>query len=250
MRSLCLQWDNKLCHNQVFSAMLEFKDSPRELMQALDRFLSVYYGDRQVEYKPDLDEIASWNIPQTLKDLYSFVGKYPGEHGILSTQDSLYVNSGRYKKYGGKIIIVSESNGCWECYTDTEGKDPPVWTMDYGWKEDSPKWKLVNNSLSQFLVTFCLIEASLASKYNRGATNNWSSCNKKPDKILADINERGHDAYLLWQGDCFENVIYDDEYRKNKIYAPDSFYSIEDAILIYWGCTTNYQNADRFLSSI
>ena len=54
--------------------MLKYKDNPRELMQALDRFLSVYFSDRQVEYKRELDRIAAWNIPQPLKDIYSFIG--------------------------------------------------------------------------------------------------------------------------------------------------------------------------------
>lgn len=51
--------------------MLEFKDNPQELMLALDRFLSIYYGDRQVKFKPNLEEIAASRIPETLKYFYS-----------------------------------------------------------------------------------------------------------------------------------------------------------------------------------
>ena len=70
--------------------MQEFKDNPRELMRALDRFLSVYFGDRQVEYRPNLDETDAWNLPQPLKDIYSFISKFQGQHGFLdSNQDSL-----------------------------------------------------------------------------------------------------------------------------------------------------------------
>jgi hypothetical protein len=36
------------------SELLDFKDCPRELMLALNKFLSVYYGDRQLEFKPNL----------------------------------------------------------------------------------------------------------------------------------------------------------------------------------------------------
>ena len=207
-----------------------------------DRFLSVYYGDRQVEYKPDLNEIATWNIPQPLKDLYSFVGKYPGKQGIISTQDYLHINSGKEKTYGGKIIIVAENNGCWNCYTDTKGEDPPVWTEDYGWKDDFPKWKLVNSSLSQFLVTFCLTEAFIASKYHRKIKD--LSLHNREQEVLAAIEKQGYDTYLLWQGNCITNVVY------NEMLCTDCFYSIEDAILIWDNCATNYKNADFFLASI
>ena len=225
--------------------MLEFKDNPRELMQALDRFLSVYFGDCQVENQINLEEVAAWNIPQVLKDLYSFVGKYIGKRGFLITHDSLRINSSKGKRYAGKILIVSEREGCWGCYTDTKGEDPPVWTMDYGWKEDSPKWKLVNNSLSQFLVTFCLAEAYTASRYHRCIKHFSSSV--EPDKMLAAVDKLGFDAYLLWQGDYPTNLIYKDEHD---FHCPNRFYSIEDAILVWWSCATNYKNADSFLTSI
>jgi len=45
-------------------------------------------------------------------------------------------------------------------------------------------------------------------------------------------------------------IIYKDDILAPEILSPDRFYSIEDAVLIWWGCTTNYKNADRFLTSI
>lgn len=216
--------------------MLKFKDSPHELMQALERFLSVYFGDRQVENQIDTDEIAGWNIPQPLKDLYSFVGKYPGKQGILSSQDVLYINSGQGKTYGGKIIVVGENNGCWSCFTDTEGEDPPVWTENYGWKDDSPKWKLVNDSLSQFLITFCLQEAIFASKYlYRG--------NFKV--LVPTLKLQGYEV-TTWQGRYLWEGYFEDRE------GITDFHMIEDAVLISsdgW-CGTNYKNANRLLTSL
>lgn len=110
--------------------MLQHKDDPQSLMLALDRFLSDYYGDRQLKYKPNLQEIAARRIPESLKYFYSFVEKYPGKHGILDTQDGLIFNSGEYV-YKGKLPIVNEYTGCWQCVTETEGIDPPVWIEDY-----------------------------------------------------------------------------------------------------------------------
>ena len=220
--------------------MLKFKDNPKRLMLELDRFLSVFYGDRQVEYKPDLDEISVWNIPQVLKDLYLFAGKYPGKHGTLNTQDGLIIHSGK-TTYQGKILIVSEYQGCWHCFTETEGEDPPVWTEDYGWKDDSPRWKLANNSLSQFLVTFCLREALFASTYS-------SRFQGKIEDTVSNIGKQGYEVVLLWQGKYLPVEDY-------VMPQTDSFYLIEDSILVRdtWNsswCGTNYKNADRLLNLI
>jgi len=220
--------------------MLEFKDNPKKLMRELDRFLSIYYGDLQLEYKPDLDELASWKIPQPLKDLYTFAGKYPGKYGIFDTQDSLKINSGE-DTYGGKVLIVDENQGCWSCYTETEGNDPPVWTEHYGWKKDSPKWKLVNNSLSQFLVTFCLREALYASTYH-------FRFEEKIEDTVSKIRKQEYEVILLWQG-----IYYPVE--DHVMSESNSFYLIEDSILVQdmWNsalCGTNYKNANKLLSLI
>lgn len=134
--------------------MLEFKDNPQKLMMELDRFLSTFYGDRKIQYNPDLNKIAARKMPQPLKDLYSFVGKYPGKHGILHTQDTLFFYPGIFK---GKLCIVGENQGVWSCGTEVEGDDPPVylinWTTE---KKDDADWRCVCNSLSEFLITFCL----------------------------------------------------------------------------------------------
>ena len=91
--------------------MLQHKDDPQALMLALDRFLSDYYGDRQLKYKPNIREIAARRIPESLKYFYSFVEKYPGKHGILTTQDGLYLNSGK-GIFKNKLLIVGENQGC------------------------------------------------------------------------------------------------------------------------------------------
>ena len=220
--------------------MLKFKDDPQKLIIALEEFLFVYYADRKLEYQRDIDEILSWNIPKPLKYLYSFIEKYFGPYGNLCKQDSLIINSGE-KTYGGKILISSENNGCWNLFTETEGKDPPVWTEDYGWKDESPKWTIANSSLSQFLVTFCLREALLNSIYS-------SIFDRNIDNTLTEFKNQGYEIVLLWQG----------KYRQVEDYVMpqiDSFYLIEDSILLWdqWNrcrCGTNYKNADIVLSSI
>lgn len=83
--------------------MLKFKGNPEKLMIELDRFLSIYYGDRKIKYKPDINQISGRKIPKPLKDLYCFVGKYPGKRGALHTQDTLFLYPGIFK---GKLCIL------------------------------------------------------------------------------------------------------------------------------------------------
>ena len=233
--------------------MLQFKDDPKELMLALDRFLSIYYGDRQVEFKPNLQEIAARRIPTSLKHFYSFAEKYPGEHGTLTTQDGLYLQKGE-STYKNKLLIVGENQGCWSCGTEIDGEDPPVWVEDGDYGQEKfgfATWRLVCNSLSQFLVTFSLQEALFASEY-LGNTSTCRSMNPKAnlEKLLSALEKQGYEVNLLWQGKYAWDVIFEEEY--NKIIPLNYFYSVEDAILIWnngW-YGTNYKNADRLLSSI
>ena len=226
--------------------MLEFKDNPRELMQALARFLSVYYGDRQIEYKLDLDKIASYNIPQPLKDIYSFIGKYSNRQGTFGQQDSLTISS-RHNTYThkGKLAIVHEYTGVWTFFTETEGEDPRVWTEERRWYDGYPERKLIHNSLSQFLVAFCLQEAYIASKYRQQIGD--CSAKIKSEEILTAIEQEGYDVSLLWSGYYISNAVWD----KTQPPILHSYYVVEDAILI-WGCScaTNYKNADRLITLI
>lgn len=219
--------------------MLEFKDDPKKLMIELDRFLSIYYGDRKIQYNPDLDEIALRKMPQPLKDLYSFVGKYPGKHGTLHTQDTLFFYPGIFK---GKLCIVGENQGVWSCGTEVEGDDPPVYLIEWTTeKKDDAGWRCVCNSLSEFLVTFCLREALLASTYR-------SAFKGDIENTVSKIRKQGYEVILLWQG----------KYSQIKDYVMpqiDSFYLIEDSILLWdqWNnscCGTNYKNANRVLNLI
>ena len=88
-------------------------------MQALDRFLSPQYTDRQIEYKPDLDKIASYNIPQPLKDLYLFISKYLDKNGTFGKQDTLIINSGKGDCTGKLYKKRSQNNATLNCSSTT-----------------------------------------------------------------------------------------------------------------------------------
>ena len=229
--------------------MLQFKDDPKELMLALDRFLSIYYGDRQVEFEPNLREIAARRIPTSLKYFYSFVEKYPGKRGALTTQDVLYLQRDKCT-HKNKLLIVGENQGCWCCGTEIDGENPPVWVEDDDYGKEKfgfATWRLVCNSLSQFLVTFSLQETLFASKYIKYIGNFNQKANL--EKLLSALERQGYEVNLLWQGKYAWDVIHKEEYKTTSF---NYFYSVEDAILIWnngW-YGTNYKNADRLLSSI
>ena len=106
---------------------------------------------------------------------------------------------------------------------------------------------MVCNSLSQFLVTFSLREAFFASKYVSTFDSRISKVNL--DNLVSAFSEQGYEVRLLWQGKYATDVIFEEEY---KICRSNYFYSVEDTILIWNnnGCSSNYKNADKLLSSI
>lgn len=129
-----------------------------------------------------------------------------------------------------------------------------VQNPQFGYKDDDygqekfgfSTWRLVCNSLSQFLVTFSLQEALFASKYMRICQSINSEANL--EKLLFAFEKQGYEVNLLWQGKYAWDVIHEKEYKTTLNY----FYAVEDTILIWnnnW-CGTNYKNADRLLSSI
>ncbi len=221
--------------------MLQFKDDPKELMLALDRFLSIYYGDRQVESKRKFAEIAAWQIPDSLKYFYSFAKKYPG---IIDFQDGLFLNQGQDTN-GGKFYIYRSLYRRYftQCYTTINGTDPPVW-IEQLIEYKKLTSKLVGDSLSQFLVTISLKQVLFSTEYiynfikiDRGVNLN---------DLLSAIKEQDCNVSLLWRSNHFWNVFF------NRMPRTIYFYSVEDAILICSNgfCATNYKNADRLLSSI
>lgn len=222
-----------LCKNARLP--LNTKNNPAETMQSLDDFLSNYFGDCKVEYNPDLAAIKARQLPLSLKYLYSFIGKYPGQHGDwLHTQDTL-VSGNRI--FRGKRSFLYENQGCWEYATELDGYDPPVW-IDGVLREEG--YKYVCDSLSQFLITFCFQEAIFASKY-------YFAFDDSIDNIVSTLQKENIETTLLWQGTYANDVWFNNDYNFRN---SNSFYLAEDSILIgnRW-CGTNYKNAEKLLTS-
>ncbi len=131
------------------------------------------------------ERLEQVDIPTPLKRLYSFAGEWPGGtwESIFSHQDHLAPFECLQEK-NGKLIFAWENQGVWVLATDTTGEDPPVYVA----VDDGP-FQLFTDSLSQFLVTFCLHEsvfgaASLSAVDDLGSTNR--SHNKIPIPLWLD----------------------------------------------------------------
>ncbi len=131
------------------------RTEPVRLLEILERFTNWWFHAPPGEQTGvSAERLALVSIPAPLKRLYSFAGEWPGGafDCIFSHQDYLapfeWLESRR-----GKLIFAHENQGVWALATDTEGIDPPVYLSI----DDGP-FEQFSDSLSQFLVTFCLHE--------------------------------------------------------------------------------------------
>jgi hypothetical protein len=86
------------------------------------------------------------------------------ETSIFSIQDHLRLPDRLEQAADGKLVFLDENQGNWSCATLPEGDDPPVWVEDVFDVYQQGRWGLVTDSLSKFLVTFCLQELLFGSR--------------------------------------------------------------------------------------
>lgn len=155
-------------------------------MRSLDNFLDSLFGDQQVEYEPDFEELEARQLPLPLKYLYAFIGKYPGGHGgWLSTQDGLLNGNSVWQE---KRFFLSENQAVWHCGTELDGYDPPVWINI----DRSNSWEYLCDSLTEFLVTYCFQE-----------TLSMDSC----QNAISYLEKKGYHTTFIWQGVYAWNVF-------------------------------------------
>lgn len=139
--------------------MFEFqsnRNNPEKLLGVLERFTKWWF------FPPDSEEtgvseerLSLVSLPKPLRTLYAFAGEWPGGvyESIFSHQDHLLPFE-CLEIRDGKLVFAFENQGVWLVATETHGDDPPVYLSD-----DGEPFKLLCDSLAQFLVTFCLHEA-------------------------------------------------------------------------------------------
>ena len=137
--------------------MFEFqgnRDNPQELLNILERFTWRWFESPHEHNGVSEERLAQVPLPDPLRRLYGFAGEWPGGifESVFSHQDHLVPFECLHIK-SDKLVFVIENQNVWECATETSGEDPPVFIA-----EGDEAWQPLCDSLSQFLVSFCLHE--------------------------------------------------------------------------------------------
>ncbi|NEO85188.1 MAG: hypothetical protein F6J87_13205 [Spirulina sp. SIO3F2] len=193
-------------------------------MDALEDFIEFWVGKRQPEY--GVREARTLAIPQPLQRLHAFAGCWPHPKywRLFSCQDHL-IDVGYLKEQicegSEKLIFLSENQGVWSCATERQGQDPPVWMLDKVFGEG---WEIIHSSLSKFLVTYCLQELTVSSKYRFSR------------KIVAFLLHQGLESQPLWLNRKYVK-------REPRFYLLDSYILIMND---FWYVTNNEAIAEKY----
>ena len=135
--------------------MFDDPANPDHLIDSLLAFIESWVGGLPSWYGVSEEKLAATPLPRPLRRLYGAVGNMPGKGELRSAfaqQDTLLPYEW-LQSYGDRILFAVENQGCWRCYTEARGEDPPVW---FAFDEGEPH--LQAPSLANFLVTLCLQE--------------------------------------------------------------------------------------------
>lgn len=151
---------------------LQSASTSDKLMDELEKFIVFWLGPRREEHGEPQSKLDALRLPKPLRRLYSFAGRWQQQHpqayeqiGVFSCEDGLRQLEHLEWSDDGKLIFLDENQAVWTCATLTDGDDPPVWVEDVFEEYEQGKWGLVTESLSRFLVTFCLRGMLYGSKY-------------------------------------------------------------------------------------
>lgn len=207
--------------------MFEFqghRNNPVKLLEILERFTRWwFYAPHEEETGVSVERLALVDIPDPLKTLYGFAGEWPGGslESIFSNQDSL-VPFECLEIQDGKLVFAWENQGVWSVATEATGEDPPVYLS----VDDDP-YKFFCDSLSQFLVTFCLHECIFGAASLSYVDN------------LRDVNQtQGKIPIPLWLDVPYPSA--------NHHALPTSFYLVDGKVLqMHNWCAASFPNADE-----
>ena len=160
--------------------MFNFNDqqTAAELLSELERFIVYWLGPRCEECGEPAENLADLDLPEPLRRLYSFAGRWPGTTGrdqiceeygwvtAFSSQDLLLRPDRLELSSDGKVKFIVENQGVWSLATLSSGDDPPVWIdiEEIGFGR-SDEWPVANDSLSHCLTTFCLQELTFGARF-------------------------------------------------------------------------------------
>jgi hypothetical protein len=207
------------------------RNEPLYLQSRLEDFICRWHGHRKPWYGIAPEKLAMTELPQPLKWLYGFVGEWDGRYywkTLLGNQDCLLPFE-ELEISNGKLVFVNENQGVWQVGTETCGDDPPVWV-----RIDDGEWKLLDESLTMFLVTFVLHETVFGCRHLASG-----------EDIIAQASASGMHVAPLWLNHPYPAAIKDTGVRSTSFYAANGNYLIMDD----W-CATNESSPWETLPTI
>lgn len=144
--------------------MFDKRDDPEYLHTCVETITRQWFGHRCPWYGISEEKLAATRLPKPLRRLYSFAGEWPTGNNwesIYAYQDMLLPFETLFSREG-KVVFVSENQGVWQAGTLPYGDDPPVWFRVN--KQDEP-WRKLCDSLTEFLITFCLHEIVFGARH-------------------------------------------------------------------------------------
>lgn len=203
-----------------------------ERLDVLESFIKFWMND---DWRDDFgipeSELDKYKLPYPLKRLYSFAGKLPpasDEHDYTDSAFSIqdHLSPLDHLKYtdDGRVEFLWENQGNWSCRTLCEGEDPPVWVEnnDCLYEDLEPGvWVQCSDSLSNFLITYCLIELIFGAKLYLSTTGLealFVTENHQFTDIWQDggyVNERKDFDFYLWQGDVLVSNVFGGVFASN-----------------------------------
>jgi hypothetical protein len=146
-------------------------------IENLKFFIEKWAGDALLEYGLSEDEVPNY-LPNPLREVYLFAGNWVQQREndnknfmqgkqprIFQEQDCL-LGIENLKRKNGRITFLIENQGTWTCEVDENNDESPVYCDSLEVYDSYLEGhQIICKSLSHFLVTFCLQELVMGSKY-------------------------------------------------------------------------------------
>lgn len=196
--------------------MFDNRDDLGDLRSSVERITYQWFGFRGPWHGIADEKLVETELPTPLRWLYGFAGEWPSDNNwqsIFAYQDVLLPFEVLFS-HDSKLVFVAENQDVWHAGTLSRGDDPPVWVRT---NERNATWRTLCDSLTQFLVTFCLHEIVFGSRYRAHA-----------DHILDRFDKMGCHISPLWLNGPYVNMLDGDACRPISFHLVDGRYLVMD----------------------